>query len=119
MQLIRNKTEKDILNWANDQVKARGGNAISGFKDKSLASGRFLVQLCASFDPEMVDWEELPPAKSLGDDAKDAESMSKYAISLARKLGAVIFMVWDDVTMVNSKMMLIFMSGLYDLYLQK
>ena len=43
---------------------------------------------------------------------------AKYAISIARKLGAVIFLVWDDVVEVNQKMLLIFIASLYDLKMQ-
>lgn len=115
MQLLGSKTEKDILEWANESVKGQGGNPITGFKDSTLQTGRFLIQLCASFDPEIIDWEYVKP----GDTEEEREGNAKYAISLARKFGAVIFMVWDDVVKVNMKMMLIFMSSLYDLYLQK
>ena len=40
---------------------------------------------------------------------------AKYAISIARKLGAIIFMVWDDIPKINKKMLLIFVCSLYDL----
>lgn len=71
------------------------------------------MQLCASFDPDLVDWEYVKP----GETDEEKEGNAKYAISLARKFGAVIFMVWDDVVKVNGKMMLIFISSLYDIYL--
>jgi len=40
---------------------------------------------------------------------------AKYAISIARKLGAIIFLVYDDILKLNKKMILIFVSALYDL----
>ena len=40
---------------------------------------------------------------------------AKYAISIARKLGAIIFLVWDDIIELNKKMILIFVCSLYDL----
>lgn len=90
-------------------------HTISGFGDKQLKTGRFLIKLCASIDPEVIDWELVTP----GEADEDAEANAKYAISLARKFGAVIFCVWDDVTNCNKKMMLILVSSLYDLYLEK
>jgi plastin-1 len=46
----------------------------------------------------------------------DQKTMNaKYAISIARKLGAVIFLVWEDVLELNQKMMLIFIASLYEL----
>ena len=47
----------------------------------------------------------------------DQKTMNaKYAISIARKLGAVIFLVWEDVLELNQKMMLIFIASLYELH---
>jgi len=41
---------------------------------------------------------------------------AKYAISIGRNLGAVIFLVWEDVNELNQKMMLIFVASLYELF---
>jgi plastin-1 len=76
-----------------------------------LADGRFLIKLCASLEPRIVDWELVTAGETDEDKAQNA----KYAISIARKLGAVIFMVWDDVLEVNQKMMLVFVASIYDL----
>lgn len=43
---------------------------------------------------------------------------AKYGISIARKLGAIIFLVWDDIPNVNAKMILIYIASLYDLKMQ-
>ena len=40
---------------------------------------------------------------------------AKYAISIARKLGAIIFLIWEDIPNLNKKMLLIFVCSLYDL----
>jgi hypothetical protein len=40
---------------------------------------------------------------------------AKYAISIARKLGAVIFLVWEDIPHLNPKMLLVFVASLWDL----
>ena len=53
-----------------------------------------------------------------GETAEDRQQNAKYAISIAKKLGAVIFLVWDDVLEVNKKMMLIFIASLWDLKVQ-
>jgi len=41
---------------------------------------------------------------------------AKYAISLARKLDAVIFCVWEDMVNVNPKQMLIYFSTMMDIH---
>jgi len=41
---------------------------------------------------------------------------AKYAISIARKMGAIIFCVWDDIEKVNYKMILVFICSLFDIH---
>jgi len=44
------------------------------------------------------------------------ENNAKYAISIARKLGASIFLVWEDIKDVKSKMLMTFVGSLYEVY---
>jgi hypothetical protein len=44
------------------------------------------------------------------------ENNAKYALSIARKLGATIFLVWEDIKEVKSKMLITFVAGLFDVY---
>jgi plastin-1 len=112
LQIIGNKSDKDLINWANAQ-KGNENLQIAGLKDKNLADGRFLINLTAAVEPRIVDWDLVKnPAESDDDKMMNA----KYAISIGRKLGAVIFLVWEDVTEMNSKMMLIFIASLFELY---
>ena len=61
----------------------------------------------------MIDWDLVKrPAES----DEDKQLNAKYAISLARKLGATIFMIWDDVLNCNAKMMLIFVASIYEMW---
>ncbi len=52
------------------------------------------------------------------EDASDeiCESNAKYALSIARKLGASVFFVWEDIKDVKSKMLMTFAAALYDVY---
>jgi len=111
LALLGSKQEKDILEWANDI--AGSVCTITGFGDKKISTGRFLIKLCESLDPEVVDWEIVTP----GETPEDAEANAKYAISLARKHGAFIFCVWDDVVNANKKMMLILIASIYDIHI--
>lgn len=110
LQLLGSKKEKDIVAWANGI--AGSIVEISGFGDKNLSDGRFLIKLCESIDPEVIDWELVTD----GSTEEGKNDNAKYAISLARRFGAFIFCVYEDITMANKKMMLIFIAGLYDLY---
>ncbi len=44
------------------------------------------------------------------------ENNAKYALSIARKLGATVFLVWEDISEVKPKMLLTFAAGLYEVY---
>ena len=50
-----------------------------------------------------------------GDTEEEQILNAKYAISIARKLGAAVFLVYDDILGLNKKMLLIFVASLYDL----
>jgi len=86
---------------------------IKGWKDKSMKDGVFLINLCAAVEPRVIDWDLV--TKNTEDEEKIAINC-KYAISLAKKLGAIVFAVWEDVLEMNGKMMLIFVSTMYELY---
>lgn len=113
LQIIGGKTDQDILNWANTSVPDM---QIGSFRDKALSDGIFLIKLCSSIEPRIINWDIV---KNPAESDEDKQLNSKYAISIARKLGAIIFLVWDDVIECNQKMMLIFMSSLWDIYNQK
>lgn len=53
----------------------------------------------------------------LDDESPEAlENNTKYALSIARKLGATIFLVWEDITEVKPKMLMTFVAGLYEVW---
>lgn len=73
---------------------------IKDFKDESLQTGKFMIEVCAALEPRSVNWDLVMGGET------DEEKMNnaKYAISIARKLGAVIFCVWEDIAVkVNPK----------------
>ena len=68
--------------------------------DKSLSSGRFLVELLAAVEPRCVDRELVTP----GVTAEEKKLNAKYAISSARKLGCTLFLLWEDIVEVRPEM---------------
>eukprot|EP01114_Cavostelium_apophysatum_P019727 TRINITY_DN6435_c0_g1_i2.p1 TRINITY_DN6435_c0_g1~~TRINITY_DN6435_c0_g1_i2.p1 ORF type:complete len:1368 (+),score=421.80 TRINITY_DN6435_c0_g1_i2:30-4133(+) len=102
-------TEADMLAWANSKIRNSGkGSSISSFKDSNLKDGRFLIDLISSIRPSAVNYDLVTPGST------DEERMlnAKYSISLARKLGCCIFLLWEDIVEVNSKMILMFVGSL-------
>ena len=43
---------------------------------------------------------------------------SKYAISVAKGLGANVFLFWQDITEVKSKLLLTFLAAIYSITLK-
>ncbi|XP_021733516.1 fimbrin-2-like [Chenopodium quinoa] len=112
LQLLRNLrfhshgkeiTDADILEWANNLVKnSRGQSRMNSFKDKSLSDGIFFLELLSAVQPRVVNWSLV--TKGLSDEEKTMNA--SYIISIARKLGCSIFLLPEDITEVNQKMIL-------------
>ena len=99
--------EKEILAWANGKVKAAGYDSqIKDFKDKSIATGQYLVQLLAAVKKSAVDFDVI----AAGSTEEEQKSNSEYIVSVARKIGCVIFNVPDDIVEVRPKMLMVLVS---------
>ena len=107
LQIIGSKTEAQILEWVN----TTSGKEAKSFGDEAFADGTLLIDLARSIEPRAIN-EELV----LKGETEDERVLNaKYAISVARKLGAIVFLVYDDILGLNKKMILIFVCSLYDL----
>ncbi|CAH0490504.1 unnamed protein product [Peronospora farinosa] len=103
-------TDKDIVGWANEKVRQSGrakGNIVS-FRDPSLSDGLYLLDLVHAVEPRAVDWDMVLQDKT--DDAK--ASNAKYTISCAQKIGATVFLTYEDIVEVKPKMMMTFVASL-------
>jgi plastin-1 len=99
LKLIGDKNEKDLVAWANQRVGDRA-QPIKNLTDKTnLSSGKFWIKLISTIETRVVD-EELVTA---GETEEDKKMNAKYAISLARSIGAVVFMIWEDMVVANGK----------------
>uniref|UniRef100_A0A803R872 Calponin-homology (CH) domain-containing protein n=1 Tax=Cannabis sativa TaxID=3483 RepID=A0A803R872_CANSA len=93
-------TDADILKWANKKVKSTGrASHMDSFKDKSLSSGIFILELLSAVEPRVVNWNLVTKGES--DDEKKLNAT--YIISVARKLGCSIFLLPEDVMEVNQR----------------
>ncbi|KAH9794125.1 fimbrin-2 [Citrus sinensis] len=96
-------TDADILQWANAKVRISGSQShMNSFKDKSLADGIFFLELLSAVQPRAVNWSLV--TKGVTDEEKKMNAT--YIISIARKLGCSIFLLPEDITEVNQKMIL-------------
>lgn len=96
-------TDADILQWANAKVRISGSQShMNSFKDKSLADGIFFLELLSAVQPRAVNWSLV--TKGVTDEEKKMNAT--YIISIARKIGCSIFLLPEDITEVNQKMIL-------------
>lgn len=103
-------TEDHIVNWANSRVRAAGKTVgMRSFKDSTLKNSMFLLELIAAIEPRAVNWDIVTRTDSFDSHMANA----KYCISSARKIGACVFLVPEDIVEVKSKMILTFVAGLW------
>ncbi|WOL03695.1 hypothetical protein Cni_G12415 [Canna indica] len=112
LQLLRNlrfhSREKeikdvDILNWANNKVKNSGRySRLDSFRDRSISSGIFFLDLLSAIEPRIVNWNLV----TKGETDEEKKMNASYIISVARKLGCSVFLLPEDIIEVNQKMML-------------
>ncbi|XP_039027017.1 fimbrin-1-like [Hibiscus syriacus] len=96
-------TDVDIVNWANRKVKISGRTTrIESFKDKSLSTGLFFLELLSAVEPRVVNWNLV----TKGESDEEKRLNATYIISVARKLGCSIFLLPEDIMEVNQKMIL-------------
>jgi len=102
-------TDADMIKWANETV-ARGGKSttISSMKDSHLRTSHFFLDLLNGIKKGIVNYDLVTP----GDSEDKAKLNAKYAISIARKLGATIFVLPEDILDVKPKMILTFVGSL-------
>lgn len=103
-------TDQDIINWANNKVAASGkpGAISTGFKDKHIANGRFLIDLLNACDSRSINYDYVTP----GETDQQKQDNAKYAIGCARKMGCTVFLLWEDIVEVQPKMIMTFVAAI-------
>lgn len=102
-------TDVDMVKWANEKVKNGGKlSSMRSFKDPSLRTGHFFLDLLDSLKPGYVDYSLVNDGRT--DD--DAFLNNKLAISVARKIGCLVFVVPEDLVEVRQKLVLTFIGAI-------
>lgn len=105
----REVTDSDMIRWANDRTRAAGkSTSMRSFKDSSLRTGHFYLDLLDALKPGYVDYSLVYP----GNDEDECTLNNKLAISIARKAGALIFVVPEDLVEVRPRLGLTFIAAL-------
>ncbi|XP_054983351.1 plastin-1 isoform X1 [Sorex araneus] len=93
-----------IIKWVNQTLKdANKKSFITSFKDKSISTSLPVLDLIDAIAPNAIR-PEMVTRENFSD--KDKLNNAKYAISVARKIGARIYALPDDLVEVNPKMVM-------------
>uniref|UniRef100_A0A8C7MH07 Plastin-3 n=1 Tax=Oncorhynchus kisutch TaxID=8019 RepID=A0A8C7MH07_ONCKI len=93
-----------IINWVNRTLTGAGKNSkISSFKDRGISSSLPVLDLIDSIQPRSVNYD-LVKTGTLSD--VDRLDNAKYAVSMARKIGARVYALPEDLVEVKPKMVM-------------
>uniref|UniRef100_A0A4W6FXS1 Plastin-3 n=1 Tax=Lates calcarifer TaxID=8187 RepID=A0A4W6FXS1_LATCA len=93
-----------IISWVNKTLAEAGkSSSIKSFKDKSISTSVPVLDLINAIQPNSVNFE-LVKTGTLSDE--DKLDNAKYAISMARKIGAKVYALPEDLVEVNQKMVM-------------
>ncbi|KAK7437511.1 fimbrin [Stygiomarasmius scandens] len=106
-------SDTEILKWAN--TTAQKGNPsirpLRSFKDPSITTGLFFLSLLEAIRPGIVDPNLIIDVGESGD-YEDRRQNAKLAISIARKMNALIFLVPEDIVDVRPRLIMTFVGSL-------
>lgn len=89
--MVGDLTDDKLLEWGNSRVPE--GDKVASFKDPKIRKGHFFFKILASVEPRAVDWDNVQP----GETVEEVENNAKYVLSVARRLGATVFLTWEQI----------------------
>ncbi|EER24013.1 Fimbrin, actin-bundling protein [Coccidioides posadasii str. Silveira] len=105
----REITDGEMIQWANEMSRKGGkSSSIRSFKDQAIGSGVFLLDVLNGMKSSYVDYELVTAGRT--DDESYANA--KLAISIARKMGATIWLVPEDICQVRPRLITTFIGSL-------
>ncbi|KCV71641.1 hypothetical protein H696_01058 [Fonticula alba] len=96
--------DKEIIQWVNQTLAAAGKTTkLDSFRDSSISSSLVVIDLVDAIKPQSIQYNlVISNPVSLADKMKNA----KYAVSMARKIGATVFALPEDLVEVKQKMVM-------------
>lgn len=92
-----------IVSWVNKTLAGAGkSSSIKSFKDSSISTSIPVLELIDAIQPESVNFELVKDGKA----DEDKMDNAKYAVSMARKIGAKVYALPEDLVEVNQKMVM-------------
>lgn len=95
--------ETEIVEWVNRKLKEAGKqSSIRNFQDSTIADARPVIDLIDAINPGSINYSQVLPCTT----EEERMANAKYAISMARKLGARIYALPEDIVEVKPKMVM-------------
>eukprot|EP00466_Bigelowiella_natans_P013508 jgi/Bigna1/137459/aug1.39_g12167 len=128
-RMLSNGGDSVIVEWANSTIEKalkkrnrlpeingkvkiginlRHVSKIRTFKDLHLRKSFYFLMLLWAVDQQVIDWDLV----TVGDNEEQCKLNARYSISVSRKLGATVFLLPEDITEVNAKMIMTFISAI-------
>ncbi|XP_075873776.1 plastin-1 [Nelusetta ayraudi] len=96
-----------ILNWVNSTLtEKKKSTQIKSFRDPLISTSLPVFELIDAIAPGAVKWDLVKQVERGMMPEDDKMDNAKYAVSLARKIGARVYALPDDLVEVNPKMVL-------------
>ncbi|NXD66259.1 PLST protein, partial [Eolophus roseicapillus] len=93
-----------IVSWVNQTLKEAGkSTSIQNFKDKTISTSLAVVDLIDAIQPGCINYD-LVKTGHLSED--DKQNNAKYAVSMARRIGARVYALPEDLVEVKPKMVM-------------
>ena len=103
----REISDAEMVKWANDMSRKGGkSSSIRSFKDQTLGTGIFFLDVLNGMKSSYVDYELVTAGRT----EEDSYANAKLAISIARKMGATIWLLPDDVVQIRSRLLVTFIG---------
>ena len=104
----REITDNEMIKWANEQSRKGGkSSSIRSFKDaQGIGSGVFLLDVLNGMKSSYVDYDLVTSGRT----DEEAYLNAKLAISIARKMGATIWLVPEDICQARSRLVVTFIG---------
>ncbi|KAI9791151.1 MAG: Fimbrin, actin-bundling protein [Candelina submexicana] len=103
----REITDAEMVKWANDMARKGGkSSSVRSFKDQAIGNGVFLLDVLNGMESSYVDYDLVTNGRT----EEDAYANAKLGISIARKMGATIWLVPEDICQVRSRLVVTFIG---------
>uniref|UniRef100_A0A183J1Q4 PLSL protein n=1 Tax=Soboliphyme baturini TaxID=241478 RepID=A0A183J1Q4_9BILA len=96
-------TDREIIDWANKKLASQGkASSLHSFQDPVISDAKIVVDLIDSIQPGAIDYRMVKDATTYQEKLKNA----MYAITMARKIGAKVYALPEDIVECKQKMVM-------------